>query len=235
MTSITAKTWTARLARAGRQARGFSVPLLIAGALAAGCGTVRSPASGSAGAAGSSTPPAAASGTPSATATPVPTVTGGTVAAGEPACVGWPSNAPHGTLTALFGVVAVERCVTGYQKGPGTAEWQTATLEKATRNIAPLVDALLQPSTQRRPDTVCPYLAIIPPQVVLISSAGKQLIPRIPLSGCGIVQSRFLTALATMTWQPVSVRLIAKVSGSQPGTATVSPRSPKTFQTLPAA
>ena len=235
MTSITAKTWTTRLARAGRQGRGFSVPLLIAGVLAAGCGTAHAPASGSAGAATSSAPPAATSGAPSATATPVPTVTGGAVATGEPACVGWPSNAPHGTLTALFGAVAVERCVTGYQKGPGNVEWQTATLEKATKHITPLVDALLQPPTQRRPQTVCSYLALIPPQVVLISSTGKQLIPRIPLSGCGIVTSRYLTALATLSWQPVSVRLITKVSGSEPGMATVSPRSPKTFQTLPAA
>lgn len=235
MTVITAKTGTTRLARAGGQARGICVPLLIAGTLAAGCGTVTAPASGRSGAATSSAPPVTVSGTPAASATPVPTVTGGAVTAGEPACVGWPSDAPHGTLTAFFGAVAVERCVTGYQTGPGHVLWQTATLEKATRNIAPLVDALLQPSARQRPGTVCPYLAIIPPQVVLISASGKQLIPRIPLSDCGQVQSQFLTALATLTWQPISVRLIAKVSGTQPGTATVSPRSPKTFQTLPAA
>jgi hypothetical protein len=225
MTSITSYTgttsWTTRLARVGRQARSFSVPLVVAGVLAAGCGTTH--ATGSASAA------------QSAAAAPVPTVTGGSVVAGEPACSGWPSGAPHGTLTALFGAVAVERCVTGYQKGPGDAEWQTATLEKATKNITPLVDALLQPSTQRRPDTVCPDLVMIPPQVLLISSTGEQLIPRVPLTGCGIVDSRILTALEMLTWQPVSVRLIAKVSGMQPGTATVEPRSPKTFQTMPSA
>jgi hypothetical protein len=239
MTSITSYTgttsWTTRLARVGRQARSFSVPLVVAGVLAAGCGTTHATGSASAGTAASTTPSAAASAAQSAAAAPVPTVTGGSVVAGEPACSGWPSGAPHGTLTALFGAVAVERCVTGYQKGPGDAEWQTATLEKATKNITPLVDALLQPSTQRRPDTVCPDLVMIPPQVLLISSTGEQLIPRVPLTGCGIVDSRILTALEMLTWQPVSVRLIAKVSGMQPGTATVEPRSPKTFQTMPSA
>jgi hypothetical protein len=235
MTSIPLNPRTAggaRGARAARKARAFSVPLLVAGVLAAGCGTAHAPSSGGATASGAATAPASA--TPSASATPVPTVTGGSVVAGEPACVGWPANAPHGTVTALFDAVAVERCVTGYQTGPGKVEWQTATLEKATKNLAPLLDALLQPSTERQPDTVCPELAMIPPQVLLISATGKQLIPRIPLSACSTLESGFLSALAALTWQPVSVRLISKVSGSQPMAATPAARSPKTFQTLPA-
>jgi hypothetical protein len=226
MTSITSSTpgtRLARLARTARRARALSVPLLAAGVLAAGCGTTH--------AALSSGPNAAVSSTPRASATPVPTVTGGTVVAGEPACAGWPASAPHGTVTAMFDTVAVEKCVTGFQTGPGKVEWETATLEKATKNLAPLLAALLQPSTEHQPDLVCPELAMIPPQVVLISSTGKQLIPRIPLGGCGIPASRVLTALATMTWQPVSVRLLTQVSGSQPG--TVRPVSPKTIQTLP--
>src|SRR5271168_3600714 len=96
-TSITSITSIARLAR---QTRAFSVPLLMAGALAAGCGTVSANAGGvnepnhTSGASGSASASASA---PSAT--PVPTVTGGPVTTGDPACVGWPSNAPHGTLT----------------------------------------------------------------------------------------------------------------------------------------
>jgi hypothetical protein len=240
MTSIPSNTRTARLARPAGRARAFSVPLLAVGVLlAAGCGTVHAPSSGGATASsGSSTAVASAipsvSAAPAASATPVPTVTGGPVVAGEPACAGWPAYAPHGTLTALFDAVAVERCVTGYQTGPGRAEWQTATLEKATRNLTPLLDALLQPSAARQSQIICPELAMIPPQVLLISSTGRQLIPWIPLSACSTVQSRFLSALAALTWQPVSVRLVSKVLGSQPMPATPAARSSKAFTTLPA-
>ena len=231
MTSIAANARFNRLARAARQARGarkagaISVPLLVAGALVAGCGTTAAggPSTGA---------NAGASSAPKASATPVPTVTGGVVTAGEPACVGWPTGATVGTLTASFNPVAVERCVTGFQKGPGKVEWQTATLEKATKDLTPLVAALLRPSVQHQPDTICPELAILPPQVVLISSTGKKLIPRIPVSGCGLVESGVLGALATLTWTPVSVRLVAKITGSQPLAATLRASSPKTIQTL---
>jgi hypothetical protein len=160
-------------------------------------------------------------------------VTGGAITAGEPACVGWPADATRGTLTAFFNPVAVERCVTGVQQGPGKAEWQTATLEKATKDLTPLVAALLRPSARHQPDIVCPEIAMLPPQVVLISSAGKTLIPRIPVSACGLIESGVLSALNTLTWTPISVRLITKLTGSQPIAATPRASSPKTIQTLP--
>jgi hypothetical protein len=230
MTSITANTQFKRLARAARLARGarkaraLSVPVLVAGALAAGCGTTHAPASTGANASAS---------VPQASATPVPTVTGGTVTVGEPACVGWPAGATSGTLTAFFNPVAVERCVTGFQKGPGKVEWQTATLEKATKGLTPLVAALLRSPARHQPGIACPELAILPPQVVLISSAGKMLIPRLPLSGCGLADSGVFRILATLTWEPVSVRLVSKLTGSQPLSTAPRATSPKTIQTLP--
>ena len=223
MKSRTLNTKVTRLARAAMQARALAVPLVAAGALAAGCGTAHAPVSGG-------TPGSAAT---QASVSPVPTVTGGAVVAGEPACAGWPASAPRATMSPSFDPVAVERCVTGFQLGPGKVEWQTATLEKATGNLTALVAALLRPATAREPGTVCPYLVMLPPQVVLISSTGKQLIPRLPLSNCGMVESQVITALATLTWQPVSVRLVGGV-GAEPNPAT-RPSSFKTIQTLPAS
>ena len=52
---------------------------------------------------------------------------------------------------------------------------------------------------------------MIPPQVVLIGATGQKLIPRLPVSGCGLIQSQVLVALNALRWQPVSVRLIAKI------------------------
>ena len=161
----------------------------------------------------------------------MPTVTGGPVTAGDTACVGWPSDAPHGKLTAFFQPVAVERCVTGFQVIRGKGEWETATLEKSTDNLAALVEVLLQPSTRVQPGVFCPEFAVIPPQVLLISSTGKQLIPQLPMGACGIADSRVLTTLASMSWQPVSVRLISKVTPTVtprtlPG-ASIGPGSPK--------
>jgi hypothetical protein len=208
------------IARLARQTRTVSVPLLVAGALAAGCGTVAANPGGPnepVGATSSSS--SASTSAPAPSATPVPTVTGGPVTAGEAACAGWPSNAPHGKLTTFFQPVSVERCVTGYQVIKGKGEWQTATLEKSTGNLEALVEVLLQPSERVKPNTFCPMFAIIPPQVLLISSTGKQLIPVLPMGPCGISDSRVLTTLAMMSWQPVSVRLISKV------TPAVAPRT----------
>jgi hypothetical protein len=218
--------------------RAWALPaaLLAAGALAAGCGTTPAgaPAGGStptasataapstssasfsasaapSGAAGASGSPGAAG--PSGAAAPVPTVSGGPVTPGEPACVGWPASAPTGTVPASFVPVAVERCVNGAQTIPGKGLWQTASLERADRGLDALVSALHQPAGPRRPGTACPALAIIPPLVVLIGATGQELIPRLPVSGCGLIQSRLLAALAGLPWRLVSVRLIAPVPG----------------------
>jgi hypothetical protein len=225
------------IARLARQTRAVSVPLLVAGALAAGCGT-------SAAHSGGPTVPVGAGGTTSASssasapgstqapsATPVPTVTGGAVTAGDVACAGWPSNAPHGRLTAYFQPVTAERCVTGFQEIAGKGEWETATLEKSTDSLAGLVEALLAPSGARQPGVFCPEFVVIPPQVLLISSTGKLLIPRLPVSACGIADARVLTTLDAMSWQPVSVRLVNKVAPTLPG-ASIGPGSPKMLKTL---
>ena len=74
-----------------------------------------------------------------------------------------------------------------------------------------------------------PPVAVIPPQVVLISANGRKLIPRLPASGCGLTQSQVLLALNELRWQPVSVRLIAKVPGaSAPAVSGTAPRSIQT-------
>jgi hypothetical protein len=125
--------------------------------------------------------------------------------------------------------------VTGLQAIRGKGEWQTATLEKSTDNLAALVEVLLQPSARVHPGVFCPEFIVIPPQVVLISSTGKQLIPRLPLGACGTTDSRVLTTLASMSWQPVSVRLISKVGPATaprtfPG-ASIGPGTPKALRT----
>jgi hypothetical protein len=190
---------------AARRAGALAVPLLAAGALAAGCASAQTGAAAS----GHPTAPAA----PTAPATPVPTVSGGQVAPGQSACVGWPTDATSASLPVSFVPVSVERCVNGAQVIPGKGLWTTATLQRSDSGLAGLVNALRQPPATRRPGTVCPAVAVIPPQVVLISADGKKLIPLLPASGCGLTQSQVLLALNALRWQPVSVRLIAKIPG----------------------
>ena len=242
---ITSFTSIARLAR---QTRAVSLPLLVAGALAAGCasaaanpggpnepvGTASSSSSSSA-----SAPSSASSSGPAPSATPVPTVSGGPVIAGQTACAGWPTDAPHGKLTAFFQPVEVERCVTGFQQIPGKGQWETATLEKSTDNLAALVAVLMQPSSRVTPAVICPEFAVLPPQVLLINAAGKQLIPLLPTGTCGTTNARILSTLASMSWQPVSVRLLAKVTSSTaprtlPG-ASIGPGEPHALRTGAAA
>jgi hypothetical protein len=217
----------ARVVPAGRRALAVALPLLAAGALAAGCGSAHS--GGAVGA-----PPAhataSAASSASAAATPVPTVSGGRVVAGEPACAGWPTGAMSVSLPVSFVPVSVERCVNGVEAIPGKGLWTTATLQRSDSSLAALINALRQPSVAHRPGTVCPALAVIPPQVVLIGANGQKLIPRLPATGCGLIQSRVLVALGALRWQPVSVHLIAKLDG---GTApTVSGAAPHSIQTV---
>jgi len=229
--------------------RAMAVMLLAVGALAAGCGTASvspvsagaqpsSPAAGAAtssgtqsasaapGSTGSSGTPASAgaSGSPAAPATPVPTVSGGTVPAGVVACVGWPASAPTGSLPASFVPVSVERCLDGAETIPGKGLWSTATLERADGGLAALLSALRQPS-EGHSDHICPALAMIPPALVLTSATGQQLIPRLPVSSCGLTQSRVVVALDGLHWNTVSVRLIAQISAAAAPTVTGSPRT----------
>jgi hypothetical protein len=230
----------------------LAAPVLVVGALAAGCGTVAAnpggpnqPANGPSVVSGSASPSPSASGSGSgsgsappagAHATPVPTVTGGpALIVGGAACAGWPADAAHGTLTALFTPVAVERCVTSFQQIAGKGEWETATLERSTDRLATLAAALMQPSAGRQPDVMCPEFVILPPQIVLFSATGKELIPRLPVGACGAVDTQVLSTLAAMTWQPVSVRLVTKIAPvvapkTFPG-ASLAPGSPKVLRT----
>ena len=191
-----------------------AVPLAALVTLAAGCGTVSTPPPGGGSghgqtATGSASSPTAVSGSP------VPTTTGGPVTPGQPACAGWPSNAPRGALPASFVPVAVIRCVTSDQMISGKGRWEVATLERADKNLAPLTAALRRHAQQRKPGTMCPYVAMIPPQFVMVGGDGKMIIPLLPLSGCGLVQPQVLAALSALSWRPVSVRLVWQIQTQQ--------------------
>lgn len=234
--SIARVSSRARAARLGsarpaaRRAGAVAVPLLVAGALAAGCGSAHTGAApggtASSAAGGHTTAPAG----PSASATPVPTVSGGKAVPGEPACVGWPSGATSTALPVSFVPVSVERCVNGAQTIPGKGLWTTATLQRSDSDLTGLIKALRTPPATHRPGSVCPAVAVIPQEVVLIGANGQKLIPRLPANGCGLTQSQVLVALNALRWEPVSVRLIAKVPGQT--TPTVSGSPPRSLPTV---
>jgi hypothetical protein len=227
---------------AGRRTAAAVAPLLAAGALAAGCASgytggatahATAPAASAAATASTAAPaPASAAGSPppSVAVTPVPTISDGPVVPGQPECAGWPTGATSVSLPVSFVPVSVERCVNGVQTIPGKGLWTTATLQRSDSGLAGLINALRQPSAGRQPGTVCPALAEIPPQVVLIGANGQKLIPRLPATGCGLIQSRVLVALGALQWQPVSVRLIAKIPGAT--APTVSGAAPHPIQTV---
>ena len=175
----------------------------------------------------------------SASASPVPTVSGGPVAAGEVACAGWPSGTPTGSLPVSFVPVKVERCVNGAQDIAGKGMWVTATLNEADSGLAGLVSALRRSPGRRAPGTVCPALATIAPQIVLISATGQTLAPRLPVTGCGLTQSPVLLALGSLHWHTVSVRLISPLPGGAATPAasarTATGTSPRQLQTVSAA
>lgn len=140
---------------------------------------------------------------------PVPTVTAtATPAPGEPDCANWPTSAPQGPLPATFVPVEVLRCQLGTTTVAGKGVYVSATLERATEDLQILVDALRRPSGHMLPGTICPALAMIPPQLVLIASNGATISPRFPVNECGIIQQEVLSALNELPWHAVSVRLL---------------------------
>jgi hypothetical protein len=132
-------------------------------------------------------------------------------APGKPDCANWPSNAPQGPLPLTFVPVEALRCVLGTTTVPGKGVYSSATLERATKDLGPLVDALRRPPGHMLPGTVCPMLAMLPPQLVLIAGNGAMIRPRFPVNGCNLIQPEVLLALSKMPWQVVSVRLLSKL------------------------
>jgi hypothetical protein len=147
--------------------------------------------------------------------------------------VGWPSGTPAGSLPVSFVPVAVERCVLGAEPVPGRGLWSTATLERTDSDLATLINALRRPS-ETHTSGACPALAEIPPAVVLISATGQKLIPKLPVTGCGLIQSQVTLALGALHWTTLSVRLISQISGdTSPATVSGSPRSLQTVAANP--
>jgi hypothetical protein len=127
-------------------------------------------------------------------------------------------------MPVSFAPVAAERCVNGAQTIPGKGLWQTATLQRADSGLDALVSALHRPPGTHQPGTACPMLAIIPPQILLISATGQELIARLPVTGCGLIQPQVIAALNGLPWRVVSVRLIAPIPGAS-STGTPIPKA----------
>lgn len=167
--------------------------------------------------------PVPSPGRPSSSAAPVPRAPGASVTPGGPAgpgapapaekaqCTGWPS-APADWLPRSFHPASVLRCVTGTVSVPGKGQWTAAILEKSDQDLAPLAEALTSVSGRREPGHMCPQFIIVPPQVVLVGKDGAMIRPRFPVTGCGQIQQKALSALEGLHWQTVSRRLLGKVS-----------------------
>ena len=159
-----------------------AVPLLVAGALAAGCGTAHAGA-----ASGTRRRTFRRRGTrrrrPRRRRRPPPcrrSAAGRSRRASPPAWAGRRTRT-SASLPVSFVPVSVERCVNGAQTIPGKGLWTTATLQRADTGLAGLINALRQPPGTHQPAPSAPPLAVIPPQVVLISASGQKLIPRLPV------------------------------------------------------
>ena len=126
-------------------------------------------------------------------------------------CANWPSSAPAGVLPVTFVPVQALRCVLSTTSVPGKGVYTSATLQRATRDLETLVVALRRPSGHMLPGTICPALAMAPPQLVLIAGNGAMIRPRIPVNDCGIIQLQVLSALNQLPWQNVSVRLLSRL------------------------
>ena len=114
-------------------------------------------------------------------------------------------------LPVTFVPVQALRCVLGTTTVAGQGVYTSATLQRATKDLETLVAALRRPSGHMLPGTICPALAMLPPQLVLIAANGAMIRPRIPVNDCGIFQQQVLYALNQLPWQNVSVRRLSRL------------------------
>lgn len=168
---------------------------------------------------------------------PVPTIIAtGTPTPGESDCANWPSGVPAAPLPVAFAPVEVLRCQLGTTTVPGKGTYISATLQRATKDLAVLVAALRRPSGHMLPGTICPDLALLAPQIVLIDGSGAKISPRFPVTECGVIQQGVLAALNELPWQTVSVRLFSQlpdvgVSATAPAPNPSGPLSENTSGT----
>jgi hypothetical protein len=145
-----------------------------------------------------------------------------------PACAGWPAGLPYQALPATFIPVTALRCITGTKDIPGQGPYFAATLERSDGDLRALAAALRQPSGHVQKGIVCPAIAMLAPQVVLIGKDGSMIRPKFPVNGCGMIQSQALRTLNALPWHAVSVRVFSQVPGGTgtPGRATPPPSGP---------
>lgn len=191
----------------------------IAVLAAAGCAAAGSSSAPSAGGAttGSPSPGGGSAGSlPTAGPGPVPTIpaSGPAPVGNGAACAGWPANVPTGNLPLTFTPVTALRCVTGMKQIAGKGPVFTATLERADGNLAALAQALRTPSEAKRPGMMCPMIAMVPPQVVLVAQDGSMLSPKFPVTSCDALLPSALRALNALPWRDVSVRVFSQPAGS---------------------
>jgi hypothetical protein len=193
--------------------------LMSVAVLAAGCAASTTAAPGKPAASQSVTGQGGtASGSP-----PSPTPSGqpGSPPAGQPPsgtpdpagsdCTNWPSSAPQGPLPVTFVPVEALRCVRGTTTVRGQGVYVSATLQRATQDLGPLVAALRRSSGHALPGMICPALVIPAPQLVLVAADGAMISPRFPVDDCGILQPGVLATLEKLPWQTVSVRLFSRL------------------------
>jgi hypothetical protein len=165
---------------------------------------------------------------PSAPQGPVPTIgASGPIPIGiGAACAGWPAGVPEGSLPPAFTPVTVLRCVSGEKQVAGRGLVFAATLERADGNLSTLTSALRLPSQGKQPGMMCPLIAMIPPQVVLVAKDGTMLRPKFPVTSCDMIMPQVLRALNALPWRDVSVRVFSQQPGSgvTPG-ATSDPQA----------
>jgi hypothetical protein len=158
---------------------------------------------------------------PTAGQGPVPTLPAGGPApvGGGTACADWPSGVPEGNLPLTFTPVTALRCVTGERQIAGKGPVFAATLQRADGNLAALAQALRTPSEAKRPGMMCPMLAMVPPQVVLVAQDGSMLRPKFPVTSCDLILPSAMRALNALPWRDVSVRVFSQApgSGASPG------------------
>lgn len=135
---------------------------------------------------------------------------GAPVAAGKAQCRGWP-DAPAGRVPRSFQPASVLRCRAGRVSVPGKGQWTAAILEKADQGLTPLTGALSSVSGHMEPGHMCPQFVIVPPQIVLVGKDGTMIRPTFPVTACGQIQQKALSALEGLHWRIVSRRLIGKV------------------------
>jgi hypothetical protein len=122
---------------------------------------------------------------------------------------GCPAPNQFTPLPADAVLVSAERCYTEVRPVPGAGQWLFRVVARATTGLAPLADALRQPSEPMGGPCLAMLYGV--PSITVTYQKGRRITPTLPQTNCGDVLPAVDQAVKTLVWVPIEATKLHQV------------------------